>query len=358
MTATADPVDGAVEGAPLAGVRVVEVSSYLSGPFAAQVLVDLGAYVIKVEPPDGDPYRRVGPQHGDQGVMFRATNQGKDSLFIDLKTSDGLEEFHGLLGVADILISNWRPAVAGGFGLTAETVRERWPRLVWVRVSGFGQDGPNADDPAFDSIIVARSGLLAEMPGGSLPPMYIADKVTALMAAQSAMAALLRRVHTDTGAVIDIAMLDALAYFNAGEMMAGHLRVGQSDPGVLRQLRANQPLATSDGAIVMSPVSGRKLKAALEALGIADRADEIRTAPDPISATERFYAVMSERVAQLDTAAVVDALRTADVPVSARASIAEHFDDPQVLHNGTYRLVEDTEGGTWRRVRYPGLFRS
>lgn len=358
MNGALEPGGGASDAAPLAGVRVLEASSYLSGPYAAQVLVDLGASVIKVEPPDGDPYRRVGPQFGGQGVMYRATNQGKDSLRIDLKTTDGLEEFHGALAAADVLISNWRPAVAGSFGLTAESVRRRWPRLVWVRVSGFGQQGPNADDPAFDSIIVARSGLLDEMPDGALPPMYIADKVTALMAAQAALAALLRRVDTGQGAIIDIAMIDALAYFNAGEMMAGHLRVGDPDPGVLRQLRANQPLSTSDGAIVMSPVSGRKLKAALEALGIADRVDEIRSAADPISATERFYAVMAERVAELDTATVVEALRTADVPVSARASIAEHFDDPQVVYNGTYRLVEDADLGTWRRVRYPALFRS
>jgi crotonobetainyl-CoA:carnitine CoA-transferase CaiB-like acyl-CoA transferase len=232
---------------PLAGIRVIEAASYVSGPFAGLALADLGAAVVKVEPPTGDPYRRFGPQDDDGGVIFRAGNHNKRSVAIDLTTAEGLARLHGLLDEADVLITNWRPGVAEAFGLTSVAVTDRWPRLVWVRVSGYGQTGPMATLPAFDSIVQARVGFAAA--NGAEPrlsPSYIADKVTATFAAQSALAAIVQRGSTGRGCVVDLAMLDALAYFDTPDLFAGHQTPGVEDERVMAMLSAPRTLPTAD----------------------------------------------------------------------------------------------------------------
>jgi crotonobetainyl-CoA:carnitine CoA-transferase CaiB-like acyl-CoA transferase len=147
---------------PLDGVKVVEAASYVTGPFAALALADLGATVVKVEPPRGDPMRRFGIRHQGVGLGFAAVNRNKTSVTLDLKTEAGLDGLHELLGTADVFITNWRPAVAARLGLTPDAVRERHPQLVWIRLSGYGQDGPLADFPAFDGIVQARSGIVSQ----------------------------------------------------------------------------------------------------------------------------------------------------------------------------------------------------
>jgi crotonobetainyl-CoA:carnitine CoA-transferase CaiB-like acyl-CoA transferase len=121
---------------PLDGVKVVEAASYVTGPFAALALADLGASVVKVEPPRGDPMRRFGIRHHGVGLGFAAVNRNKTSATLDLKTEAGLDELHQLLGTADAFITNWRPAVAARLGLTPDAVRRRHPHLVWIRLSG------------------------------------------------------------------------------------------------------------------------------------------------------------------------------------------------------------------------------
>ena len=164
--------------APLSGLKVVEAASFLSGPMAGMMLADLGATVIKVGPPRGDPYRRFGKPHGDSSLLFKAANGNKPSVALDLKTDEGIAALHVLLADADVLITNWRPSVAPKMGLTPERVRADYPNLIWCRVSGYGQDGPRSDLPAYDGIIQARSGSAIS---GTETPMNtnnnVADKV-------------------------------------------------------------------------------------------------------------------------------------------------------------------------------------
>jgi crotonobetainyl-CoA:carnitine CoA-transferase CaiB-like acyl-CoA transferase len=342
---------------PLAGVRVVEAATYISGPFAGLMFADLGAEVIKVEPPRGDPYRRFGPQDPDGGVIFRAGNRNKRSVAIDLATEDGLAALHDLLETADVLITNWRPRVAEGFGLTSEAVRARWPRLVWVRVSGYGQTGPMATLPAFDSIMQARVGFAAS--NGDQPalvPSYVADKVTASFAAQSAMAALIQRNMTGDGCVVDVAMLDSLAYFDAPDLFAGHQAPSAEDERVLRMLKAPRALATSDGWIVLAPVSGQQIKRAMLAIGLAGALEELKAQPDAIAASHRFFGLLEDKLAGRTTAEWSAIFAEADVPAGAVMSKAEHIADEQVVHNRIYRVVPDPTLGEARRIRHPGLF--
>ncbi len=342
---------------PLAGIRVVEAASYVSGPFAGLTLADLGADVIKVEPPKGDPYRRFGPQDVDGGVIFRAGNRNKHSVTIDLATPSGLAHLHDLLDDADVLITNWRPGVAEAFGLTAEAVTARWPRLVWVRVSGYGQTGPMAALPAFDSIMQARVGFAAsngEEP--ALSPTYVADKVTATFAAQSALAAIVQRGTTGRGCVVDLAMLDALAYFDTPDLFAGHQVPGVVDERVLRMLQAPRTLPTADGWIVLAPVSGQQIKRAVIAAGLADALDDMKSQPDAIAASYRFFELLSDRLRSRPTAEWAAVFADADVPCGAVMSKSEHIADEQVAHNRIYRVVAEPDGRQVRRTRHPALF--
>jgi crotonobetainyl-CoA:carnitine CoA-transferase CaiB-like acyl-CoA transferase len=342
---------------PLAGVRVVEAASYISGPYAGLMLADLGAEVIKVEPPRGDPYRRFGPQDDDGGVIFRAGNRNKHSLAIDLTTEAGTAELGALLDTADILITNWRPGVAEGFGLDADSVRARWPRLVWVRVSGYGQTGPMATLPAFDGLMQARVGFAdsnGETP--SMVPTYVADKVSASFVTQSALAALVQRAATQRGCVVDLAMLDAFSYFDAPDLFSGHQQPGNTDDRVLRMLRAPKVMQAADGWIVVSPTTGQQIKRALIAAGLEDKLADLRSQPDPTAVSKRFFELMAPRVRERTLAEWAAAFAEADVPASAVMTKAEHLDDAQVEHNAIYRIVDDPVLGSARRIRHPALF--
>jgi crotonobetainyl-CoA:carnitine CoA-transferase CaiB-like acyl-CoA transferase len=342
---------------PLAGINVVEAASYISGPFAGLILADLGAEVIKVEPPRGDPYRRFGPQDDDGGVIFRAGNRNKRSVAVDLTTEEGLTELHALLDTADVLITNWRPGVAEAFGLDDDSVPRRWPRLVWVRVSGYGQSGPMATLPAFDSLMQARVGFadsLGDEP--ALVPSYVADKVTATFAAQSGLAALVQRNATGRGCVVDVAMLDTFAYFDAPDLFAGHQQPGRTDERVLRMLRAPRAMQTSDGWIVLAPTTGQQIKRAMLAAGLEDKLADLRSQPDPIATSERFFELLALRLRDRTTGEWTAIFAEADVPASAVMTKAEHLDDEQVAHNAIYRTVPDPTLGTARRTRHPALF--
>ena len=356
MTTTSRPG----EDAPLAGMNVVEASSYVSGPFAALALADLGAQVTKIEPLAGDPYRRFGPQdeHPAGGPMFRAVNRNKTSRFLDLKSPAGVTALHALLDEADVLLSNWRPAVAAGFGLHPDNVETRWPRLVWVRVSGYGQDGPMADMPAFDSVIQARSGMLStpDGPNPELFPMYLVDKVTAMTAVHAALAGLLRRSSTGKGSVADIAMLDAAAYFNVPDVSAGHQSPDHPDLRVQRHLSVPRPLPTKDGSIVVSPVTGRQLKRALEVAGIGTQAVRLKEMRDATSMARTFYEEMASALETESTDHWIRRFADADVPVTRVLAVEEHLLDPQVVHNRMYRPATEPNGRKTIRPRFPVLF--
>lgn len=349
--------DGGMQ--PLAGIRVIEAASYISGPFAGAILADLGAEVIKVEPRGkGDPYRRIGHIYGDSGLVFKAANPNKTSVFLDLKDETDLTSFRELLSDADVLITNWRPSVAPSLGLDADQIQRDHPQLVWVRVSGYGQDGPMSDMPAYDPIVQARTGgLLVGGGAPELPPNLLADKVSAMSAAQAASAALIQRQTTGKGAICDLAMIDAMAYFNAADVAAGHRMVDHPpDLRVAAQLSGNQPCETADGWIVLSPVSGRQLRGALGVVGRADEWDNLVAHAGQGDFMDRFGAIMTPELLLRPTAELEAAFRAADVPATAVLSIEEHLADAQIKHNGTYEQVDEPGIGGWVRPRTPALF--
>ncbi len=342
---------------PLAGIRVVEAASYVSGPFAATMLADLGADVLKIEPPKGDPYRKFGELRGDASMLFRAANQNKRKQVIDLKSPDGFAELLDLLRDADVFISNWRPSVASAIGLTAEVVRERFPSLIWVRVSGYGPDGPSADMPAYDSVIMARSGAMRiddNAPRGA--NNLVADKVSAMMAAQTATSALVARSATGKGAICDVPMIDVAAYFFGADVTGGH-RLADEEPDLMvaRKLDPAEPLPTLDSWLIMAPVSGRQLRSALAVVGRADAWDGILAAGSA-AMWQSFADVVGPVLLTKPTAEWEDLFRQADVPATAVLTFAEHMADAQVAHNNTYEQVVDPALGPYLRPRFPAFF--
>src|SRR3954469_9811552 len=257
--------------APLDGVKVVEAANYMSGPYATMMLGDLGAEVIKVEPPKGDPFRRFGRPKTYASPQFVNCNRSKRSVVLDLKSPDDQAAMLRLLDSADVLLSNWRPAVSARLGLGDDVLAARNPRLVRVYVSGYGPTGPLSEDPVFDTIVQARSGMMYGLSATDQPvllPGYPVDKQTAAMAAQAALAALYARERTGAGDRVDVAMLDAAAYLDYVDLFTGRTFVdgGDRDP---RNLHGStiRPVETADGWMVLAPVSSDHIRAACAAVG-------------------------------------------------------------------------------------------
>jgi crotonobetainyl-CoA:carnitine CoA-transferase CaiB-like acyl-CoA transferase len=347
-----------MRGGPLEGIRVIEAAAFVAGPYAAMMLADMGADVLKVEPPTGDPLRTFGRRVAGVSVNFVNANRNKSSLTCDLRTEDGKAAFLEVLEDADILVTNWRPGVAESFGLDADFVRDQCPRLVWVRITGYGPDGPLASTPVFDALIQARSGMMVAQGETTPRPVWswIVDKVTASFAAQAGLAALVRRQTTGDGSIIDISLLDSFAYFNFPDLLTERTILSEHDrPPLNAQNRSVRPVPTKDGWLMVNPVRGIQLKRALEAFGRADAIAEMK-ALDNSSATYRFFVIAEEAAAARTTAEWLEILAEHDVPAAPVLDFDAHFTDPQVVHNETYVEISDPRFGPIRQPRFPARF--
>jgi formyl-CoA transferase len=340
-------------GAPLEGVVVIETAGYLSGPFAGMILADLGAEVIKVEPPDGDSFRRFGNERFSP--QFATCNRGKRSVVADLKTPEGVTTVLDLVDRADIFLANWRPDVADRLGLGDAALAARNPRLIRLWITGWGTDGPIATVPAFDAVVQARSALVdASSRDGVLEmvPGYPIDKSTAMFGVQAVLAALYQRERTGVGERVDLAMLDVTAYFQFPDLFTARVFT-EDEPEDAHSWSATnmRTLPASDGAFVIAPVSGRQLKGACKAVGHPEWADEVfANAGRAMSTILQLF----PPVTVTETRATwLERFAAQDVPVGTCLTIDEHLADPQVLHNDIY-AIEDWPGvGKVRTVRYP-----
>ncbi|MGH8998215.1 MAG: CaiB/BaiF CoA transferase family protein [Acidimicrobiia bacterium] len=345
---------------PLAGCVVVDASVYLAGPFAGLMLGDLGAEVVKLEPPKGDPLRRFGKRHNGVGVMFANMNRGKRRLAVDLKDGAGIDEFRTLTGTADVLIENWRPGVADRLGLTDGSLWATNPRLIHCSVTGFGHTGPRSRLPAFDTVVQALSGIAwFHSRDGRPQPLrtYLIDKLTGAFAAQAILAALLERERTGRGRRIDVDMLAAGAYFNFPDMFATRTAVDddevpdpESNPG------ANSVLPTRDGWILLAPTAGEHVKRSCEAAGHPEWVDELRSIRDTSALNPALMSRLASATVTGTTSHWVAAFEAADVPVAPALDLDGHLADPQVVSEGLYPQRDDPDLGPVRFARYPARF--
>lgn len=316
---------------PLAGIRVLDLSRVLAGPYCTALLADLGAEVIKLEPPAGDDYRHVGPFRDGESALFTLNNRGKKSLVLDLKDPADLELALAIADRSDVVVENFRPGVAARLGLGAETLRARNPRLVFCSISGFGQQGPLRDLPAYDLVVQAMSGLMAATGEEGGPPLKagesVADLIAGLFASWAIMAALVGRAATGQGTTLDVAMNDAL-FSMLTTSHALHLYAGRLPQRVGNRHPLSTPFgcfATRDGQVVIAVLNARQFGTLARLIGAPGAADDPRFASDEArTAHEPALRALIEGWSRgLTTSEAVAALSQAGLPAAPILDIAE-----------------------------------
>lgn len=342
---------------PLEGMRVIDLSSYFSGPFASLQLSDMGADVIKVEAPAGDPYRRFGVMRHGVSIGFANIHRGKRSMGLDLTDGADRSALLEVVADADVVLTNWRPGVAERLGISDEILWERNARLVLASITGYGSDGPAASLPAFDALVQARSGL-ARVEGGTGRPRisqtFIADKVTSLVASESILAALLHRERTGRGLRVDVAMLDALAYFNFPDMLATRTMAGTTGGDV--HWSPETLVRTNDGYLVVAPSQGKQIKNACIACGHPEWVDELRHIRDYHELGPKLMALIESVTAGGSMMEWQSKFESHDVPVAPVFDLDQHLGDPQIVHNRLYGELDDPRLGPVRFARFPTVF--
>lgn len=329
----------------LAGIRVVEQGTFITGPCAGMMLADLGADVIKVESPEGDPYRAY--QGGHYSPHFQAYNRNKRSLTLDLKRPADRELFDVLVSEADVYIQNFRPGTAERLGAGAARLHALNPRLVYCSISGFGSSGPYVDRPSYDSVAQALSGFLSVVVDRDRPRFLgpaLADAITGIYAAYGVLGALFERSRTDRGRVVEVSMLEAMAHF-AVEPFAAFFALGEVPKSTDRpRLAQAHILRTGDGGLIAIHLSS------LEKFwtGLTEALDAAELRSDPRFATrllrienyEALGAELDARFRRRPTAEWVARLEQHDVPFAPINSVDAVVEDPQVRHLGLMVPVE------------------
>jgi crotonobetainyl-CoA:carnitine CoA-transferase CaiB-like acyl-CoA transferase len=353
--------------APLAGTRVLELARILAGPWAGQVLADLGADVIKVESPEGDETRRWGPPFvryadGSQdAAYFHSCNRGKRSVVADLRTAEGRSRVLELCAGADVVIENFKRGDLARHGLDAATLRAAHPRLVWCSITGFGQSGPYADRPGYDFIVQGMGGImdLTGEPDGppQKPGVAYADLFTGLYSVIAIQAALAARQQTGEGAFIDMSLFDTqlavLANQSMNWLVSGHSprRMGNAHPNLVPY----QTFAVSDGEVVIAVGSDAQFRALCAVLGIEDLATAAASATNAARVTNRAAVVarLQAAVAPWRREALLAALLAAGVPAGPINTVAEAFADPQANARQMVYRVTSRDGEHMPAVRAP-----
>ena len=268
-------------GGPLAGIRVIDLSSMLSGPWATMILADQGADVIKVESPQGDHTRTLSNRHKGFSAQFLNLNRNKRSVTIDLKTAEGVELLKRLCATADVFVQNFRPGVVERLGIDEDAIRAVAPQIVYVSISGFGEKGPYAKKPTYDPIIQALSGLTS-VQGGSdkarprLIRTVLPDKLTAVTAAQAISAALVARLKSGTGQHVRLSMLDAVLAFLWASDMSLQTFVGQEVTGRTAASFIDLIYETSNGFMTVAVMGNKEWTALTRALERPEWLDDPR----------------------------------------------------------------------------------
>jgi len=350
----------------LAGIRVLDLTRVLAGPYCTMFLGDLGAEIVKVEQPDvGDDTRGWGPPFaGGESAYFLCTNRNKKSLTVDLKSADGIALVKQLAERADVLIENFRPGAMDRLGLGDKELRGANPKLVYASLSGFGADGPMADIPGYDLIVQAWGGLMSITGTPESGPLKVGvaiiDLVAGLMLGKSIVAALYAREKIGVGQKIDTSLLEAevAALINAGSnfLIGGKVpgRWGNAHPTIVPY----QSFQTADSFLVLGAASESIWKRLGPALSRADLADDPRFArnADRVENRKELIAILSAIFMTRTTADWVSALNRADVPCAPVQTIDQVFAAPQVLHRDMLVEVDHPTAGKLRMAGIPVKF--
>jgi len=352
---------------PLAGVRVVDMTTVLMGPYATQILGDMGADVIKVEPPRGDGSRDIGPMRGrGMGAIFMHVNRSKRSIVLDLKKRSGHAALLRLVESADVLIYNVRPQAMARLKLSYEEVAAVNPRIIYVGTYGFGQDGPYAAKPAYDDLIQGAVGLptLAMQAGADRPryvPCTIADRTVGLNAVNAVTAALYHRERTGEGQSIGIPMFETMTQFVVGDHMGGLTFDPPLGPSGYPRLLAKErrPYATKDGYVCTLIYNDKQWKNFFALIG---RPEVIESDPRFADLGSRshhideLYQLVAEILATRTTAEWLVALGEADIPVMPLHSMETLLEDEHLQAIGFFQVVDHPSEGRIRSMAVPSTW--
>ena len=342
------------EGGPLADVRVVDLTINVLGPVCTQLLGDMGADVIKVEPPEGDQNRMNGPSRNKgMSALYLVMNRNKRSVVLDLKRSECLEALMKIVETADVFVHSMRPSAAERLGVGYEAIRARNPRIVYANAPGFRGDGPRKDDPAFDDVIQGMSGLAAMNAVDPTHPRYfptvIADKFCGYVLASSISMAQFHRERTGRGQKVQVPMFETLLQFNLFEhLWEGSLGKGPEGLGYVRMFSPNRrPYATKDGHICVLAVNDQQWKRLLTAIGRLEVLDEPRfnTMTERMRNISDLYAILAQALEQHTSAEWAEILTVADVPHGPVNSLADLMNDPYLKETNYFREFEHPSEG-------------
>jgi len=350
---------------PLAGVRVVDLTAVVLGPVATQILGDLGAEVIKVEPPEGDVMRALGPaKHPGMAAYFLNINRNKKSVVLDLKRPAARAALLRLAATADVLVHNMRPDAARRLGIAYDAVAAASPRLIYASASGWRADRPHAARGAFDDIIQGESGFAAlnkDTDGAPrYAPMVIADKLTGYVLASMIGMALYAREKTGRGQEIHVPMVDTMAAFNLVDHLwhgvFGEPEKGLGYPRMLTPHR--RPYATTDGHICLLATSDRQWRSLFGVLGAPELADDPRfqTIAARTANIDALYTWLAARMKMRSTAEWRAALDAADVPNGAVNDLMGVVGDPYLNEAGFFQEIDHPTEGRLTTMLFPVSF--
>ena len=346
---------------PLDGIRVLDLSTVVLGPYASQILAEYGADVIKIETPEGDSTRRTGPStEAGMGAIFLGVNRGKRSIVLDLKTAQDQEALLRLVDTADVLMHSIRPQKLKAIGLDPETLRVRNPRLVYVGLHGFVQDGPYGGMPAYDDIIQGMSGCAALMELQTGTPQYFptiaADKTTGLVAANAILAAIVMRERTGKGSYVEVPMLESMVAFNLVEHFYGqHFEPPLAAAGYPRLLNPwRRPYQTTDGYVCAMPYTDAHWQRFFIEAGAPELATDKRF--KDISARtlniEKLYELAAQIISGRSTQAWLETFNKLEIPASTMNRLQDLQQDEHLRATGFFETIHDPAMG---ELRFPGV---
>jgi crotonobetainyl-CoA:carnitine CoA-transferase CaiB-like acyl-CoA transferase len=340
---------------------VLDLTTVVMGPFATQILAELGADVIKVETHDGDNMRHAGPmKNRDMGYMFLNLNRGKRSIVLDLKQSTARDALLRLTPTTDVLVYNVRPQAMARLGLDYEALRAVNQKIIYVGAYGYSQRGPYAARAAYDDLIQGASGIpaLSLQQGADQPryaPVNLADRLTGLHTVYAVTTALFHRERTGEGQAVEVPMFESVAHFVLGDHTAGlTFQPARGEPGYARLL-ARRPYATRDGHLCVLIYNDKQWRSFFEAIGRPQMMFDPRYATQSSRASNiaEIYAELSELMKTRNNADWMALFEKADIPVARMNSIEELVDDPHLAASGFFEEEDHPAEGRLRVMRTP-----
>ncbi|AUW59693.1 hypothetical protein C1T17_17975 [Sphingobium sp. SCG-1] len=343
---------------PCTGYRIVDMSSLISGPFCSQILCDLGAEVIKIESPGSDAMRTKYPRHNGMGALFQQVNRGKKSVTVAIKTEEGRKFVHDLIAQADVFVQNSRPGVMERLGFGYEEVKRINDKIIYLAVSGFGETGPYANHPAYDMVIQGLTGFMPFQGGDNGPQAIrstVADKITAMWAANATLAALLHRERTGEGQKVSVNMASAYSAFILVDQMQNHTFSSAGLEKVELALPSYRALNTSDGAVIGMIMQPPQLERFANILNHPELCEDPRFSDSAgiLLHGDAIYDVVADTVAQMTTGEFIALMEKEQIPFGRVNTVEDFIESDEARSSEVFVELEDPDFGTVKILNHP-----